>query len=64
MRLPNAHLAEVRREKIVDYLLAPAHRYGASKARFFAEFGFQVESWELLAAALREHGQQNEVSRV
>lgn len=64
MKLPNAHLAVVEREKIVGYLLNPVHRYGASKAQFFAEFGFQVETWEILAAALREHGQRYEVTKV
>lgn len=64
MKLPNAHLAVVEREKIVDYLLNPVHRYGASKARFFAESGFQVEAWEILAAALCEHGQRHEIGRV
>src|SRR5260370_965892 len=48
----------------VSYLLNPAHRYGASKARFFAPFGFRVEAWEVLAVALREYGHQNEVARV
>ena len=64
MKLPNAHQALVEREKITGYLLNPAHRYGASKARFFAAFGFRLEAWEVLAAALREHGQQHEVTRV
>ena len=64
MNLPNANLARVEREKITEYLLNPTHRYGASKARFFAAFGFRQEAWEALAIALREHGQQNEVTRV
>ena len=64
MKLPNAHLALVEQEKITDYLLNSAHRYGASKARFFAGFGFQLAAWEVLAVALREHGQRNEVTRV
>jgi len=64
MRLPHADLAVVQRAKVCDYLLNPAHRYGESKARFFAEFGFRAEAWEELALALREHGRQNEVSRV
>lgn len=63
MKLPNADLLVVERAKIVDYLLNPAHRHGASKARFFAQFGFRVEEWEVLAIALREHGRQNEVSK-
>ena len=63
MKLPNAEQAVVEREKIADYLLNPAHRYGASKARFFAAFGFRVEEWERFAEALREHGRTHEVAR-
>ena len=63
MKLPNVTNAVVQREKIVDYLLNPAHRYGASKARFFNEFGFRVEDWGILAEALREHGSTHEVTQ-
>src|SRR5207245_4506916 len=64
MKLPNAHLAVVDEEKIADYLLNPTHRYGASKARFFSAFSFTRQRWQLLAAALKKHGQQYDVSRV
>ncbi|MBI4517483.1 MAG: hypothetical protein HY699_16895 [Deltaproteobacteria bacterium] len=64
MKLPNAHLALVEHEKITDYLLNEAHRYGASKARFFASFGFRRGDWNVPAKALREHGQQHEVATV
>jgi hypothetical protein len=63
MKLPNAELAFVEREKIVDYLLNPLHRYGASKARFFASFGFKAQEWERLAAALLEQGRRDEVRK-
>lgn len=63
MRLPNASRLVVEQAKIVDYLLNPVHRYGGSKARFFAQFGFRPEAGEVLAVALREHGQQNEVTK-
>lgn len=63
MKLPDAEKLVVEREKIVEYLLNPAHRYGASKARFFTEFGFRVEEWERLAEALLEHGRTHEVAR-
>jgi Domain of unknown function (DUF6883) len=63
MKLPHADTAVVEREKIVDYLLNSAHRYGASKARFFSEFGFRVERWEELAGALREHSRAFDVVR-
>jgi hypothetical protein len=62
VNLPNPDRLIVEREKIVDYLLNPAHRYGASKARFFGEFGFRMEDWETLAQALREHGRQYEIA--
>ena len=64
MKLPNAHLAVVEDDKITGYLFNPTHRYGASKARFFGAFGFNRQRWQLLAAALKKHGQQHEVSRV
>ena len=64
MRLPNAHLDVVERAKVAEYLLNPRHRYGASKARFFLEFGFQIDEWEVFAEALREHGQVHEVRLV
>jgi len=64
MKLPNAHLAVVEREKITDYLLNEAHRYGASKARFFSAFGFRLDAWEVLAQMLSDHGQRHEVGTV
>lgn len=63
MKLPHADLATVEQAKIVDYLLNPTHRYGAAKAKFFAQFGFELKAWEVLAIALRDHGQQNEVTK-
>jgi Domain of unknown function (DUF6883) len=64
MRLPNPHLAIVEQAKICDYLLNLDHRFGASKARFFAAFGFTLDVWEELAVALKDHGVKNEVSKV
>ena len=43
MKLLNLEHLIVEREKIVDYLLNPSHPYGASKARFFIEFGFHAD---------------------
>ena len=63
MKLPNGDQAVVEQAKICEYLLNPAHRFGASKARFFAEFGFTLDAWELLALALKEHGRDNEVAK-
>ncbi|MGO8765393.1 MAG: DUF6883 domain-containing protein [Limisphaerales bacterium] len=64
MKLPNADKLVIEREKIVDYLLNPTHRFGASKARFFDRFGFESEHWQQLAEALRLHGQTHEVKCV
>jgi hypothetical protein len=61
MKLPNAHLAVVDQTKICDYLLNAAHRFGASKARFFRHFGFSLDDWETLAIALKRHGEENDV---
>jgi hypothetical protein len=64
MKLPNADLVLVEQAKMWDYLLNPTHRFGASKARFFAEFGFTLEAWEVLAVALKKHGRDNEVAKM
>ena len=62
MKLPNPDKLLVEREKIADYLLNPAHRYGAGKARSFTGLGFRIEEWERLAGALREHGRTHDVA--
>ena len=59
MRLPNSGSVRIEKQKIVEYLLNPTHRYGASKARFFGQFGFGLENWETLAAALRDHARMS-----
>jgi len=64
MKLPNGDIAVVEQAKVCDYLLNFGHRFGASKARFFAEFGFRVDSWEVLAVALKQHAAENEVIKV
>jgi hypothetical protein len=64
MKLPNADIDIVERDKIVEYLLNPELRYGASKARFFARFVFSRENGKVLAEALLLHGQTHEVKRV
>jgi hypothetical protein len=64
VKLPSPDKLVVEREKVVDYLLNPAHRYGASKARFFASFGFTMDRWQELVRALLVHGQTQEVKRV
>ena len=54
MKLPSARKAIAGREKIVEYLLNPAHPDGMSKARFFLALGFRPAEWQRLAEALRE----------
>ncbi len=54
MKLPNSAAAVVAEEKIRDYLLNAAHPDNGGKAAFFIAIGFQRESWNALADALRE----------
>lgn len=54
MKLPNAHLAVVEREKVTEYLLNPAHPDNGGKAPFFVALGFRRDDWEQFAAALRQ----------
>ena len=61
MKLPHAERLRVDREKIIGYLLSAVHPEGGGKAEFFARFGFRIEDWEVLAAALRNHGLRHPV---
>jgi hypothetical protein len=64
MKLPHHDQAIVPRRKITDYLLAGAHPSGGDKAAFFHAFGFALDAWERLAAALKEHAFAIEVARI
>lgn len=63
MRLPKRDHAVVAEAKINGYLLSTSHPYGRHKAAFFKHFGFDTESWEVMAAALRAHAEQCDVVR-
>jgi hypothetical protein len=64
MKLPNAERAVVPDRKITHYLLSAAHRDGRHKAEFFHGFGFKLEAWEQLAAALLNHARHHEVIEI
>jgi hypothetical protein len=63
MRVPNADSAAVPEAKIRDYLLSQDHPVGQDKARFFKRFGFSLELWQELAAALLLHIADNDYAR-
>lgn len=54
MRLPNAHVAVVEREKITEYLLNPEHPDNGGKATFFVALGFTRDAWDRFADSLRQ----------
>lgn len=62
MKLPNVENAEIPQSKITKYLLSTTHRAGKSKASFFMQFGFDVDRWEALAVALKQHAVENEIA--
>jgi hypothetical protein len=53
MKLPNANLALVEREKITEYLLKREHPDNGGKADFFTGLGFSSAEWETMEQALR-----------
>lgn len=61
LRLPRPDGLLVERSKITGYLLCDTHKDGASKATFFASFGFHVADWQAFAIALRQHGRDRDV---
>jgi hypothetical protein len=54
-RLPRASLAFVEPAKLTEYLLNPDHPVGGDKATFLARFGFRLDAWQVLEAALLAH---------
>ena len=63
MKLRGVERAEIRKAKIVEYLLSTTHRAGKSKAALFMEFGFEPQRWEEMDRALRQHAVDNEIVR-
>jgi hypothetical protein len=55
-KLPDARNCTVQDRKITHYLLI--HRPLDEKSGFFMAFGFTMQNWQVLAAALRQHGMQ------
>lgn len=53
MKLPNADLALVEREKIIRYLLNAQHPDNGGKAVFFSNLGFHADDCEVMAFARR-----------
>jgi hypothetical protein len=63
VKLPNVHLAVVEPEKIVDYILNPAHLDNGGKAPFFLGLGFRRSEWAPLAAAFRQMAESHPVAK-
>jgi hypothetical protein len=53
MKLPNAGLAKVEREKITEYLLNADHPDNGGKAAFFMAGGYRRDDWHALARSFR-----------
>ncbi len=62
MKLPNPEKLVIEREKIVDYLLNPAHPDNGGKAEFFGKLGYTRQEWENLAAVLWRLAQSTAVT--
>jgi hypothetical protein len=64
VKLPNLENAHVPQAKITEYLLSSTHSTGRGKAKFFIQFGFSAEQWEVLAEALLNHAKEHEVTKL
>lgn len=63
MKIPAAHLVEVPRKKVVDYLLSETHPVGRHKAVLFRSWGFSVDNWQVLADSLQQHAAENDITK-
>ncbi len=61
MSLPNAALAIVSHDKVIDYLLNEAHPDNGGKARFFESLGFSKQDPDRLVVALKNVAEQGTV---
>jgi hypothetical protein len=60
LRLP-IQKTYIEEKKILDYSLSENHASGQCKAKFFFEFGFYIEQWQIFLYALRVHGASHEI---
>ncbi len=63
MKLPGLEKTVIEREKIVGYLLNPAHPDNGGKSAFFQSLGFSPGNWQVLASALRHLTETGEVTK-
>lgn len=61
MRLPNADLAFSGEKRLLNIFSIQDTDMAEVRRDFFFEFGFHTDEWEVLAEALRQHGQNHEV---
>lgn len=64
MKLPNRERAEIRPEKVRNYLLSSNHSKGHHKALVFSRLGYTAENWERLVADLLTLGQRGDAEQV
>lgn len=64
MKLPNSENAIIEREKIVDYLLNPAHPDNGGKSEFFNSLGFDRDNWQEFAEALRRLSEEADIAEM
>jgi hypothetical protein len=51
----------IGKDKVVNYLLNPAHKDGWSKAKILIEYGFHPENWEIFVERVKDHAQVGKV---
>lgn len=61
MKLPNFTQAIISKDKIEKYLLNLGHSDGASKAKFFINYGFDINNPDLLKQSLMLHCKEYEI---
>ncbi len=64
MKLPFLDNLFVPEAKITQYLLHLGSENGKSKARFFLAFGFTIETWQTMEAALKQHARTYTVADI
>lgn len=60
MKLNEQFEIQIPDEKLVNYLLSPAHRIGNHKAEFFERYGYNRKNWKELKTRIIELAENND----
>ena len=63
MKLPNANKVIISKSKITEYILSETHQLGKHKAKFFKQFGFELNKHTVFKKMLKKMASETAVKK-